>query len=74
MFCICLAAGIINSLELTIVKYLTLVFQGAARNLTPLVTVVMSAFWTGEKFKTVDIVFLVVSLLGISAITYGFSY
>ena len=34
----------------------------------------MSAIWTGEKFKTIDIFFLVVSLIGISAITYGFSY
>ncbi len=74
MFFLCLAAGAINSLELTIVKYLTLVFQGAARNLTPIVTVIMSALWTGEKFKTVDIVFLVVSLAGVSAITYGFSF
>jgi hypothetical protein len=34
----------------------------------------MSAIWTGEKFKTIDIFFLAVSLIGISAITYGFSY
>ena len=35
---------------------------------------IMSAIWTGEKFKTVDIIFLVVSLIGVTAITYGFSY
>lgn len=50
MFFICLAAGAINCIELTIVKYLTLVFTGVARNLTPIVTVIMSALWIGEKF------------------------
>ena len=74
MFFRCVAAGMINTLELTIVKYLSLVFQGVARNLSPIATMIMSAFWTGEKFKTVDIIFLVVSLLGVTAITYGFSY
>jgi hypothetical protein len=35
---------------------------------------IMSAYWTREQFKTVDIIFMVVSLVGVTAITYGFSY
>ena len=73
LFFRCLAAGMINSLELTIVKYLSMVFQGVARNLSPIATMILSALWTGEKFKTVDIIFMVFSLLGVTAITYGFS-
>ena len=50
MFFLCFAVGAINCNELTIVKYLTLVFTGVASNLTPIVTVIMSALWIGEKF------------------------
>jgi len=63
----------INTLELTIVKYLSMVFQGVSRNLAPIATIVISYFWTKERFKPVDIIFTIVSLLGVTAITYGFS-
>lgn len=69
----CLAAGMINTLELTIVKYLSMVFQGVARNLTPIATMILSALWIGEKFNNIDILFMIVSLIGVIAITIGFS-
>ena len=74
LFFRCLAAGMINSLELTIVKYLSMVFQGVARNLSPIATMILSALWIGEKFNNIDILFMVVSLIGVIAITIGFSY
>ena len=70
----CIAAGIINTLELTLVKYLSMVFQGVARNLSPIATIILSALWIGEKFNNIDILFMIVSLLGVIAITIGFSY
>jgi drug/metabolite transporter (DMT)-like permease len=49
-----------------------LVFQGVSRNLTPIATIVISFFWTGERFKSVDIIFTIVSLIGVVAIIWGF--
>jgi hypothetical protein len=40
--------------------------------MTPIATIVISYFWTGEKFKSVDIIFTIVSLIGVIAITVGF--
>ena len=62
----------INIIELSIAKYLSLVFQGVSRNLTPIATIVISFFWTGERFKSVDIIFTIVSLIGVVAIIWGF--
>jgi len=35
---------------------------------------ILSALWIGEKFNNIDILFMVVSLIGVIAITIGFSY
>lgn len=73
LFLRCFQASLINIIELSIIKYISLVFQGIARNLTPIATVFLSFLMTGEKFKTVDIVFILVSLFGVTLTTIGFS-
>ena len=73
IFLRCFQASLINIIELTIVKYISLIFQSIARNLTPIATVVMSYFMTGEKISNSEIVFIVISLAGVTCTTVGFS-
>ena len=55
----------------TVIKYLSLVFVGMAQNLTPLVTIIMSYFATGERLKLIDLILIFVTFVGVSCITVG---
>ena len=54
-----------------IIKYISLVFQGIVANLTPIATMMLSFFMTGERFKISDIIFITVSLIGVIIVTVG---
>jgi len=44
-----------------------------AKNLTPIVTILLSAYLTGEKFNCRnDLTFSIISLVGVSLVTIGF--
>jgi drug/metabolite transporter (DMT)-like permease len=55
-------------IQFTIVKYLSLIYIGVAQNCTPLVTVLMSYFMTGERVKMIDIVMILITFIGVSFI------
>jgi drug/metabolite transporter (DMT)-like permease len=57
-----------------IVKYISLVFQGIVANLTPVATMILSFFMTGERFKLSDVIFITVSLIGVIIVTLGIVY
>ena len=61
----------INFIEFQVVKNISLVFQGIARNLTPIATVVLAYFMTKERFSRVDIFFIIVSLIGVILLNIG---
>lgn len=67
-------ATLLICIQFTIVKYLSLIYIGIAQNITPLVTIVMSYYMTGEVLKTSDIVMIFVTFAGVSLITIGFNY
>jgi len=49
------------------------VFQSVAKNLTPIATIILSAYFTGEKFNCRnDISFTIISLGGVTLVTLGF--
>ena len=60
-----------NCVEQSVVKYISLVFCGIARNLTPIATIILSFILTGERFKQFDIVFILVSLCAVTMVTIG---
>ena len=57
--------------NLTIVKFFSLIFQGIARNLTPIVTILLSQVMIGEEVPCFDIVFTLISLIGVVLIIAG---
>lgn len=59
-------------IQFTIVKYLSLIYVGVAQNLTPLITVIMAYFMTGEQIKTIDVFMIMIAFAGVTMITYGF--
>lgn len=59
------------SITFYIIKYISLVFQGIVANLTPIATMMLSFFMTGERFKISDIIFITVSLIGVIIVTVG---
>ena len=59
-------------LSFSIVKYLSLVFVGVTGNLAPIFCSIMSYFMTGEKLKPKDIVFMLISFIGVTIVTIGF--
>ena len=67
----CSLAIALNIMEFTIVKYISLVFQGIARNLTPIVTCILAYFMVKERFTRMDAFFIFVSLIGIIVLNIG---
>lgn len=67
----CFQAISINFIEFTVVKNISLVFQGIARNLTPIATVILAYFMTNERFSGVDKFFIVISLIGVIILNVG---
>lgn len=67
----CVLATIVQVTNLTIVKYFSLVFQGIARNMTPIVTILLSQVLIGESVSCFDISFTLVSLIGVVFIIAG---
>ena len=49
-----------------------MIYIGLAQNVTPLVTIVMSYFMTGEKLKKIDIGLIFVTFIGVTLISIGF--
>ena len=56
----------------TVIKYFSLIYIGLAQNITPLVTIVMSYFMTGERLKSIDIILIFITFIGVTFISYGF--
>ena len=71
LFMRCLQACLLNIFEFTVVKYLSLIFQGIALNLSPISTVILSFFMTGESIKVSEIVFIIISIMAATLITFG---
>ena len=69
----CLQGSLINLIEMTIIKYISLIFQGIARNLSPIATIIMSFYTTGEHIKKTDLLYISISLIGVTCTTIGFS-
>jgi len=67
-------ATVLVLIMFTIVKYLSLVYIGLAQNLTPLVTVIMSYFATGERLKLLDLFLIFITFVGVTCITIGIVY
>ena len=69
----CLQSASVTLLDFSIIKYISLVFQSVAKNLTPIATIILSAYMTGEKFNCKkDLAFSIISLLGVTFVTVGF--
>ncbi len=69
----CFQACLVNVLDFSIVKYISLVFQSVAKNLTPIATILLSAYLIGEKFNCKnDLQFSIISLIGVTFVTCGF--
>ena len=71
LFIRCFLATTVQVTNLTIVKYFSLIFQGIARNLTPIVTILLSQVMIGESVPCFDISFTLVSLIGVVLIIAG---
>lgn len=67
----CAQAIAINIIEYNVVKNIDLVFQGIARNLTPIATVILAYFMTKERFSRLDQFFILVSLVGVILVNVG---
>ena len=65
-------ATVTNLQQLFIVKYLSLVYDGIARNTVPLVVVILSYFMSGLRVKSKDLILIVVTFVGVSLITIGY--
>lgn len=72
LFLRCLQAATVIFIDFSIVKYLTLVYQGIARNMTPIATMIMAAYMNNERISTFNAVFTIVSLGGVILIFAGF--
>ena len=66
-------ATLLILIQFTIAKYLSLVYIGLAQNITPLVTVVMSFYMTGERIKRLDLALIFVTFIGVTLVTLGFA-
>lgn len=60
-------------IQFTIVKHLSLIYIGVAQNITPLVTVIMSYFMTGEQISAINVLMIIITFCGVTMITYGFN-
>ena len=67
----CMQASVVIMIDFSIVKYISLVFQGVTRNLTPMATLLLSALLLGEKFTAFDMGVMFVSLVAVLLITVG---
>lgn len=69
----CVQSCSVNVIDFAIVKYISLVFQSVAKNLTPIATILLSAYLTGERFNCRnDLAFSIISLGGVTLVTLGF--
>ena len=68
----CLLNCSVVMIDFYVIKYISLAFRGVLKGLTPVVTMVFSWLIIGEKFKSHEIVFLFISLIGVSSVTIGF--
>lgn len=53
------------------VKYLSLIYVGLSTNSSPLVVMIMSYYFFGERMKSVDIFCLCITLTGVIIIVFG---
>jgi drug/metabolite transporter (DMT)-like permease len=67
----CLQNSVFILIQFTIVKYLSLIYIGLAQNMTPLFTIILSYFLTGEKLKMNDVGLIFISFVGVTLITLG---
>jgi len=58
-------------IEIAVIKYISLVFVGIVNNLSPILTMCLAYFTVKERFKFTDILFIVVSLFGVTLTTLG---
>ena len=54
------------------VKYFALIYIGISQNLTPLLTLGMSYFMTGEKIKLIDLLLILLTMVGVGYIIVGY--
>ena len=66
-----LQASSLILIQFSIVKYLSLIFIGISQNCTPLVTVFMSFYMTGEKIRCFDFVLIFITFIGVMLVILG---
>ena len=67
----CIQSNSSSFIEIGVIKYISLVFQGIAYNFSPIGTMILSYFSLGERFKMSDVVFVLFSLFGVALTTIG---
>lgn len=67
----CVQSNCANLIEISVIKYISLVFVGIVNNLSPILTMCLAYFTVKERFKFADILFIVVSLIGVTLTTIG---
>lgn len=67
----CAQGTITNVINFTCTKYIPISIIGIVNNLVPVITVILSYFFLGERLKLIEIIFLLLSVGGILTIIIG---
>jgi len=71
IFIRCCQSPLVAFIESWVVYYISLVYQSIASNFTPIFTMFLSYFMTGEKITKIDLSFVLFSLIGVTMTTIG---
>jgi drug/metabolite transporter (DMT)-like permease len=73
IFVRCLLKGVVTNIQLSIVKYLSLIFLAVTKQMTPITTIILSAFFFSTKILVKDILFCFIALIAVSFIIFGYT-
>jgi drug/metabolite transporter (DMT)-like permease len=68
----CISASMLNIMQYSLVKYISLTFQAVSRNLTPIATVFVSFLLLKERIKLTDLLFTCISFIGVTLMVIGY--
>ena len=68
----CVSASMLNIMQYSLVKYISLTFQAVSRNLTPIATVFISYLLLKESIKLTDLLFTCISFVGVTLMVIGY--
>lgn len=67
----CLSGAAARIISFSISKYVSLMFIGLTQNAAPLITIILSRLFNGERINYIDIAMILVTFAGVTMLTVG---